>query len=301
MKAFFRSEAMKLTPNRLALGIAIGGCFVLLVALVAIGGGQGKQESTAKPSTTIGDASSASHVSPLNTVQRETAHVMSVDTSKGIGWRLSELRKTLNPHDAFSAYQIVSSCRNLQNRELMLVNLPASAEQARQYAEFHKSEAQSLAECKDLSGSDAMGWQQDLLRAVTAKVPGAVMAFVFEGPFGDQNALVDRSDDPLVVQWKAQALKYLVGSANDGDIHSLRALANAYDFDNGGAPRFVDQSLAETVVYLTAAIEILKVRSDRYQAEMKWRDSTVKKMDAAAAAAAIRRGEEIAKTCCTKG
>ncbi len=291
---------MKLTPRSLLLGVVAGGCFFLLLMLTDVGEEHGQQVSKDEPKMAIADASSASTAKQIPTVQRESNIVPGGDQSNEIGRRLKELRKTLNPHDAFRAYKIVANCRNLKSRETMLVNLPASTEQAQRYSEFQTSEAQSLAECRVLSGSDEIGWQQDLLRAANAKVPGAAAAFLFEGPFGDPNAYEHRANDPLVVQWKAQALSYLVGAAKDGDLDSLRALAHSYDFSNGGTSTFVDQSLTESVIYLTAAIEILKDRGDRYQAEIKWRDSTVKKMDAATAADAIRRGEEIAKTCCIK-
>lgn len=60
--------------------------------------------------------------------------------------------------------------------------------------------------------------------AAKAGVRGAAVDFYVVGPFGDNSALQSRPGDPLVLEWKQQAIEYLNASADKGDMASLGLL-----------------------------------------------------------------------------
>jgi hypothetical protein len=52
--------------------------------------------------------------------------------------------------------------------------------------------------------------------AAKAGVPGAAVSFAREGPFGDRSALKTRPNDPLVQEWRAQAVAQMISAAESG-------------------------------------------------------------------------------------
>ncbi|MFL6677404.1 MAG: hypothetical protein ACJ8IK_03625 [Burkholderiaceae bacterium] len=70
---------------------------------------------------------------------------------------------------------------------------------------------------------------ESLKVAVAGNVRGAAHQYLAEGPFGDHDALTQRPDDPLVAQWKEEAVAGLKSSADSGDRQAMIDLMQLYD------------------------------------------------------------------------
>ena len=61
-----------------------------------------------------------------------------------------------------------------------------------------------------------------------ANLRGAAHDFLCAGPLGDPQMLLQRPDDPLVIEWKAKALDYLRKAAESGDRLAMGDLSLIY-------------------------------------------------------------------------
>lgn len=123
------------------------------------------------------------------------------------------------PEDKYRAYNLIDDCMTFQRLgTLPFLHFPdtrdmSSAEKA--------AEAKVCASLTELHRRARIDY---LAAAARAGVMGADTAFMVAGPFGDRDALNTRPDDPLVIEWKQQALEQLTRQAMKGDLGSLNTL-----------------------------------------------------------------------------
>ena len=123
------------------------------------------------------------------------------------------------PEELFRAYNLIDDCMTFQRLgTLPFLHFP---EQRDMTAAEKAAEAGVCASLTELHRRARIDY---LAMAAKAGVPGADTAFMVAGPFGDRNALSTRPDDPLVLEWKQQALAQLTSQALQGDLGSLNTL-----------------------------------------------------------------------------
>jgi hypothetical protein len=152
--------------------------------------------------------------------------------------QVDRLLATRNPADALNAFYLVTDCVTFNSEHDRMVydeeeikhwkgdTLPGW----RGMNAAEKRQATQL--CGALTAREGERRFDYLAIAMRAGVPGAVVAFVNAGPFGDPTALNTRPDDPLVRAWKTQATEQLALSAESGDLDTLGYLAS----ENLGGP-----------------------------------------------------------------
>ncbi|KQV79765.1 hypothetical protein ASD15_17165 [Massilia sp. Root351] len=123
------------------------------------------------------------------------------------------------PEDLYRAYNLIDDCMTFQRLgTLPFLHFP---EQRDMTAAEKAGEALVCASLTELHRRARIDY---LAAAAKAGVPGADTAFMVAGPFGDRDALATRPDDPLVVEWRRQALAQLTSQALQGDLGSLNTL-----------------------------------------------------------------------------
>jgi hypothetical protein len=146
--------------------------------------------------------------------------------------RVRALSASGDPRDAFTGYHILSQCR-------------AAKEEERQYQQTRQAErdpdrtalvqagivgAKAIENaCGDLQPWDFRDRLALVERAAEAGVPMAAVRFAGEGPWGDEQALYTRWDDPLVQEWRKKAAGLLQLAASKGDVTALNSLQAQYE------------------------------------------------------------------------
>ena len=162
--------------------------------------------------------------------------------------QLARLDASGKPEDAYAAYNLLDDCIAFQQEG----RLPAlEFELGREMTAEEKAAQRQL--CGGLTQrqrDDRLGY---LATAARAGVPGAATLFLSEGPFGDRSALRNRPDDPLVLQWKQQAIAQLTAQAEQAELSSVSTLMMAYlrdgDVVQKEAPQAYGYLLALRMVY----------------------------------------------------
>ncbi|MFZ4873941.1 hypothetical protein ACL9RI_02560 [Janthinobacterium sp. Mn2066] len=154
------------------------------------------------------DAASASAVAPA---------------APSLGAQLERLAASGNPDDADAAYHLLDDCIYFNAEG----HLP-SVEFARG-SELTAGETAAEAKlCGGMTQSQKNSRLDFLAAAVKGGAYGATSSFLEAGPFGDPNALRDRPNDPLVLEWKRQAIAQLTERADDGEIIGATTLMKEY-------------------------------------------------------------------------
>lgn len=129
------------------------------------------------------------------------------------------LAATGKPEDSFRAYNLIDDCMTFQRLgTLPFLHFPDNTEMTA------AEKAAQARQCASLTELHRRARIDYLAAAAKAGVAGANVAFMVAGPFGDRDALTTRPDDPLVLEWKQQALAQLTSEAMKGDIASLDTL-----------------------------------------------------------------------------
>src|SRR6185369_12834389 len=111
---------------------------------------------------------------------------------RSLAAEVDRLMRSADARDAFAAYTLIDGCLRARDAESVVRALPVSAEnQAIRQANAASPERPELL-CGDLTSAQIAGRLSLLERAAAAAVPGAAMALVDEGPFGDRSALEQR-------------------------------------------------------------------------------------------------------------
>lgn len=123
------------------------------------------------------------------------------------------------PEDLFRAYSLIDGCMTFQRLgTLPFLHFPEQREMSGAEKAAETSVCASLTELHRRARIDY------LALAAKSGVAGAATAFMVAGPFGDRDALATRPDDPLVAQWRQQALAQLTSQALQGELDSLNTL-----------------------------------------------------------------------------
>lgn len=122
--------------------------------------------------------------------------------------QVERLLATHDPHDALSAYWLTANCArfNADGDRLMPGFRTMTDEEKRHDARF----------CAGMTERERQSRLDYLAVAVKAGIPGAAVAFLDEGPFGDRSALKTRPDDPLVKEWKENVRAAMTQAAESG-------------------------------------------------------------------------------------
>lgn len=146
--------------------------------------------------------------------------------------QVDALIATRHPEDAYKAHNLISECMTFQQFGVVpFFHFPEQREMSD--AEI-KAEARLCATLTEQLKRSRIDY---LATAAKAGVAGASSRFLMAGPFGDPSALETRPDDPLVVEWKQQAMEMLRREADAGDLSSLNTLWTGHMGGMSGIPK----------------------------------------------------------------
>jgi hypothetical protein len=148
--------------------------------------------------------------------------------------QIDRLRASGDPEQAYAAYRLIADCAEFNDKHDRLVFDAREAARAPKITFMSGYRAMTDAEkrhdtafCAGLTARQRESRLDALAVAAKAGVPGAAVAFLNEGPFGDPSALKTRPGDPLVQAWKATATAQLQQAADAGDAQTLFYLVSA--------------------------------------------------------------------------
>lgn len=146
------------------------------------------------------------------------ASVLAAASNQNLSAHVADLLASHDPHDAYAAYMLVSSCASFNRRhDLEMHDNKLGAKRA-----LSADERRDMTRmCGAMTERERLARLDYLATAVKAGVPGAAWMHAVEGPFGDPSALTTRPDDPLVREWKATAASQLDTAAEAGDTTAL--------------------------------------------------------------------------------
>jgi hypothetical protein len=146
------------------------------------------------------------------------ASVLAAAANQNLSTHVADLLASHDPHDAYAAYMLVSSCASFNRRhDLEMHDNKLGAKRA-----LSADERRDMTRmCGAMTERERLARLDYLATAVKAGVPGAAWMHAVEGPFGDPSALTTRPDDPLVREWKATAASQLDTAAEAGDTTAL--------------------------------------------------------------------------------
>jgi hypothetical protein len=209
---------------------------------------------------------------------------------------IEKLTSTGNAKDAFEAFQIVNRC--VQGEEFIRAsNLdPIDPKNKKSQAEFENEKNAVVQACDGISEQQKRARIENLKKAIEGNVKDSALEFMNLGPFGDMSALISRPKDPLVMEWKKQAVQQLEKEANLG--HSTMFISLMHVYEEGV---LVEKNLEMAATYGVARIEAQRLQGEKkslminkhlnsIQANM----SSEKKKEIEAA------GIKIAQSCCAK-
>src|SRR5450830_1173347 len=191
----------------------------VLMSLYAYGPGPGDGKPAAVPAPKAGrDLSSyfnlGADVPPISAV---------APAAPSLSAQLERLAASGKPDDADAAYHLLEECIYFNAEG----HVP-SVEFARG-SELTAEETTAEAKlCGGMTQSQKNSRLDFLAAAVKGGAYGATTSFLEAGPFGDPNALRDRPDDPLVLEWKHRAIAQLTERADDGELMGVLTLMREY-------------------------------------------------------------------------
>ncbi len=183
---------------------------------------------------------------------------------------------------AYEAYQAISVCATIDDP---VAEYADPAERA-----AFLSERQGVVKlCEGISAAQVQERLGFLASAARAGHTGAQVDFYMEGPYGRDIDIAANPDDPVVRQWKAEALGYLERAGNTCDHFSLALLSTAYD-----AGQLAGRDMVKSMAYSIAA----DVPRNRAQTEEQLRDRFGAELSAEQFAAARQLGTQLARQSC---
>lgn len=146
------------------------------------------------------------------------ASVLATAADQSLSAHVASLLASHDPHAAYAAYMLVSSCAWFNRRhDLEVHDVKPGTTRA-----LNADERRNMTRmCGAMTERERLARLDYLTTAVKAGVPGAAWMYAAEGPFGDPSALTTRPDDPLVREWKATAGSQLDAAAETGDATAL--------------------------------------------------------------------------------
>lgn len=141
-----------------------------------------------------------------------------------------------DPEKSFEAFQKIEECLTLEKDKEIVDDVSVKVE--RQDTGFqlqlvaHKAGEPALQAlrrvCAGLTGRSRLDRFQLLSYAVDQGVADALAVYIFAGPQGDRAALKERPGDPVVVEWRADALRRLDERIAQGYPDALLSGVGAY-------------------------------------------------------------------------
>jgi hypothetical protein len=148
-----------------------------------------------------------------------------------------------------------------------------------------------LALCVGVNSAQLQERLSFLTLAARAGKVEAQIDYFMEGPYGRDTDLAKSADDPIVQQWKTEAVTELKSAAGQGEPFALALLSQVYDAGEL-LPRDVKLSLAYKVAEADARNSAWSEEQLRRNAGQKMSDSDF--------ASALQTGKQIAAACCKK-
>jgi hypothetical protein len=135
---------------------------------------------------------------------------------------VKNLLSTNDPSNSFAALKILDRCVNLKriSREIKRINADAEAVKLDLY-------------CQSLVQADYNIRVRLAEQAVVNKTPDASIAYFAIGPNGEPNDLYTRPSDPGIIEWRANAIRYLREAAESGEINAVAQLGIVYSGTTG--------------------------------------------------------------------
>jgi hypothetical protein len=185
---------------------------------------------------------------------------------------------------AYNVYQATAVCAN--NDE------PAPTyRSAAELDQFLDERKKLLALCEGVNSAQLQERLSFLALAARAGKVEAQIDYFMEGPYGRDTDLAKSADDPVVQQWKTEAVAELKSAAGQGEPFALALLSQVYDVGEL-LPRDEKLSLAYKVADADARNSALS--------EEQLRSNAGAQMSDADFASALQTGKQIAAACCKK-
>jgi hypothetical protein len=185
---------------------------------------------------------------------------------------------------AYNVYQAAAVCAS--NDE------PAPAyNSAAELDRFLDQRKKLLALCEGVNPAQLQERLSFLALAARAGKVEAQIDYFMEGPYGRDTDLAKNADDPVVQQWKTEAVAELKSAAGQGEPFALALLAQVYDAGEL-LPRDAKLSLAYKVAEADARNSALSEDQLRRNAGTHMSDADF--------AGALQTGRQIASACCKK-
>jgi hypothetical protein len=170
--------------------------------------------------------------------------------AESLAGTVDRLAASRRPADAYEAYEVVQDCMDFVQTGRLAV--PDGANDMRDAtADEMKAQTALCAGMTERMKTERLAY---LATAARAGVPGADVAYMRVGPFGDPTALRTRPDDALVVEWKKQAIAQLEAQADAGNVGSIMALMTEYN----NRPEIWGKDPAQLLRYGTAMHDIFQ-------------------------------------------
>jgi hypothetical protein len=185
---------------------------------------------------------------------------------------------------AYNVYQATAVCASNDD--------PAPAyNSAAELGQFLDERKKLLALCEGVNAAQLQERMSFLAVAARAGKVEAQIDYFMEGPYGHDVNLAKSADDPVVQQWKTEAVTELKAAAAQGEPFALALLAQIYEAGEL-LPRDAKQSLAYKVAEADARNSVLS--------EEQLRRNIGAQMSDADFASALQTGKQIAAACCKK-
>jgi TPR repeat protein len=185
---------------------------------------------------------------------------------------------------AYNVYQAAAVCAS--NDE------PAPAyNSAAELGRFLDERKKLLALCAGVNPAQLQERLSFLALAARAGKVEAQIDYFMEGPYGRDTDLAKSADDPVVQQWKTEAVAELKSAAGQGEPFALALLAQVYDAGEL-LPRDAKLALAYKVAEADARNSALSEDQLRRNAGAQMSDADF--------AGALQTGRQIASACCKK-
>jgi len=204
-------------PSKTTVVLVVSAAVLMLVYAYAPGPGDSKPVAVQAPKTGP-SLSSYFNLAAGNAL----APAVAID-APSLSARLERLAASGTADDAEAAYYLLEECIYFNAEG----HVP-SVEFARGSELTAAEKAAETKLCGGMTQSQKNSRLDFLAAAVKGGANGATSSFLEEGPFGDPNALRDRPDDPLVREWKRQAIAQLTERADDGEIIGATTLMKEY-------------------------------------------------------------------------
>jgi len=185
---------------------------------------------------------------------------------------------------AYNVYQAAAVCAS--NDE------PAPAyNSAAELGRFLDERKKLLALCAGVNPAQLQERLSFLALAARAGKVEAQIDYFMEGPYGRDTDLAKSADDPVVQQWKTEAVAELKSAAGQGEPFALALLAQVYDAGEL-LPRDAKLALAYKVAEADARNSALSEDQLRRNAGAQMSDADF--------SGALQTGRQIASACCKK-